>query len=170
VVLRLDLTNGGAATPNKPIGAIGTPVRGVYLAPTATPIGFAPTPVPRPTIAGVIGGNPFVRDEKRKSDLLLLLAAASIVKTRDGSYPTTRGNVQTLCNYKEVDLGCKIQELAVGGDAVADPAKVGYWYSSDGTSAKFYASLEGSVAKEQQCQTTDAELQKHDNVICVTAN
>lgn len=169
VILGLDLAKGGEATPGKPLGEIGTPVRGVYLAPTATPIGFAPTPRPKPTVAGVIGGNPFVRDEKRKSDLLLLLAAASQVKARDGSYPTTRGNVQTLCNYKEVDLGCKIQALAGGGDAVADPAKVGYWYSSDGSTAKFYASLEGTVAKEQQCQTSDIELLKHDNVICVTA-
>ena len=36
VILGLDLTKGGAATPNKPLGEIGTPVRGVYVAPTAT--------------------------------------------------------------------------------------------------------------------------------------
>ena len=169
-VLWLDVTKGGEATPAVPLGEIGTPVRGAYVAPTATPIGFAPTPKPRPTVAGPTGGgNPFARDEKRRADLLLLLDAAGRVRARDGSYPSTNGNVQTLCNYKDIDQGCKIQALAAGGDAVADPAKVGYWYSSDGKTAKFYASLEGDVPKGRQCETNDAELVKHDNLICVMA-
>jgi hypothetical protein len=58
----------------------------------------------------------------------------------------------------------------VGGDAVADPAKNGYWYSSDGVTAKFYASLEEEVPEVQQCKTSDVELSKRDNVICVTAS
>ncbi len=169
-VVWLDVTKGGEATPAAPLGEIGTPVRGAYVAPTATPIGFAPTREPRPTVAAMTGGgDPSVRDEKRRSDLLFLLDAASRIKSRDGSYPSTKGNVQTLCNYKEIDVGCKIQALAPGGDAIGDPAKIGYWYSSDGQSAKFYASLEGDVPKDQQCQTKDAELVKHDNLICVTA-
>ena len=77
--------------------------------------------------------------------------------------------MQSLCTYKDIDQGCKVQALA-GGDAVADPEKIGYWYSSDGQSAKFYASLEGDVPNDQQCQTNDTELKKHDNVICVTAS
>jgi hypothetical protein len=166
-VLWLDVTKGGEATPATPLGEIGTPVRGAYVAPTATPIGFAPTPQPRPTIAGTVSGSPSDRDSKRRIDLLLLLDAANRIKQRDGSYPSTNGNVQSLCTYKDIDLGCKIQALAAGGDAVADPAKIGYWYSSDGQSAKFYASLEGDIPKDQQCQTNDAELKKHDNVICV---
>ncbi len=163
----LDVTKGGGATQKAPLGEIGTPVRNAYVGPTATPFGFVPTP--RPTLAAPAGstGNTFVRDEKRKSDLLLLLAAAGTVKAKDGSYPSTNGNVQSICNYKDIDVGCKIQ--AVAGDAIADPAKVGYWYSSDGNTAKFYASLEGEVAKDLQCKTTDAELKKHDNLICVTA-
>lgn len=162
----LDVTKGGGATPKPPLGDIGTPVRGAYVAPTATPFGFAPTRVPRPTVVGQVTGNPAERDEKRRGDLLLLLGAAASVKARDGSYPSTNGNVQTLCNYKEIDVGCKIQALT-GSTAIADPLKIGYWYSSDGQSSKFYASLEGAVPKEQQCATNDAELKKHDNVICV---
>jgi hypothetical protein len=165
----LDVSKGGEAMPKPPLGAIGTPVRGAFVAPTATPIGFAPTPKPKPTIAGSAGGNTFVRDEKRRGDLLLLLAAAAKVKARDSSYPSTNGNVQTLCNYKDIDAGCKILALADGSDTLGDPLKIGYWYSSDGQSAKFYASLEGAVPSIQQCTTSDAELQKHDNVICVSA-
>ncbi len=166
-----DITKGGEANPGDPLGQIGTPVRYTVVPATATPIGFAPTPRPKPTVGASAGGvSAFVRDEKRKSDLLLLLDAASKVKARDGSYPSTKGNVQTLCTYKDIDLGCKIQALAVGGDAVADPAKNGYWYSSDGVTAKFYASLEEEVPQAQQCKTTDVELSKRDNVICVTAS
>jgi hypothetical protein len=164
----LDATKGGEATQKAPLGEIGTPVRNAYVGPTATPFGFVPTR--RPTLAAPAGGstgNTFVRDEKRKSDLLLLLAAAAKVKENDRSYPSTNGNVQSVCNYKDIDVACKIQSIA--GDAVADPAKIGYWYSSDGKTAKFYASLEGEVAKDLQCPTTDAELKKHDNLICVTA-
>jgi hypothetical protein len=162
----LDATKGGGATPKPPLGDIGTPVRGAYVAPTATPFGFAPTRVPRPTVVGQVTGDPAARDGKRRGDLLLLLDAAGRVKARDGSYPSTSGNVQTLCNYKEIDAGCKIQALA-GGDGIVDPLKIGYWYSSDGGSAKFYASLEDDVAKDQQCATNDAELKKHDNLICI---
>jgi hypothetical protein len=164
----LDVSKGGEATPKPPLGAIGTPVRGAFVAPTATPIGFAPTPRPKPTVAGAVG-NPSVRDEKRKSDLLLLLAAAARVKARDGSYPSTNGNVQSVCNYKDIDVGCKILALADGKDTLGDPLKIGYWYSSDGQAAKFYASLEGDVPSAQLCSTNDAELKKHDNVICVSA-
>lgn len=162
----LDVTKGGEATPKPPLGEIGTPVRGAYVGPTATPFGFAPTPRPRPTIVGQATGDPVARDGKRRSDLLLLLDAASKAKSRDGSYPSTNGNVQSLCTYKDIDQGCKIQALA-GGDAIGDPLKIGYWYSSDGQSAKFYASLEGAVPNDQQCVTNDAELKKHDNVICI---
>jgi hypothetical protein len=166
----LDVSKGGEATPKPPLGAIGTAVRGAYVGPTATPFGFAPTPKPKPTVAGTAGGgNTFVRDEKRRSDLLLLLGAAAKVKARDGSYPSTNGNVQSVCTYKDIDVGCKILALADGGDTLGDPLKIGYWYSSDGQSAKFYASLEDAVPSAQQCTTSDAELQKHDNVICVSA-
>lgn len=161
-----DVTKGGEATPKPPLGEIGTPVRGAYVAPTATPFGFAPTPRPRPTIVGQATGDPAARDGKRRGDLLLLLAAAGKAREGDATYPSTNGNVQSLCTYKEIDRGCKIQALA-GGEAISDPLKIGYWYSSDGQSAKFYASLEGAVPKDQQCVTNDAELKKHDNVICV---
>ena len=162
------MTKGGGATPKPPLGDIGTPVRGAYVAPTATPFGFAPTRVPRPTVVGQVTGDPAARDGKRRGDLLLLLDAAGRVKARDGSYPSTTGNVQTLCTYKEIDAGCKIQAVA-GGDAIVDPLKIGYWYSSDGRSATFYASLEGTAPNDPECAAKDAELQKHDNVICVKA-
>ena len=56
--------------------------------------------------------------------------------------------MQTLCNYKDIDVGCKIQALRTPDRRIADPAKVGYWYSSNGKSAQFYASLEGEVPED----------------------
>ena len=165
----LDVSKGGEATPKPPMGTIGTPIRGAYIAPTATPIGFAPTPRPKPTVSGAVARTASVRDGKRRSDLLLLLAAAARAKARDGAYPGTNGNVQTLCNYKEIDSGCKILSLADASATLADPLKIGYWYSSDGKTARFYASLEEDVPAGAKCSTNDAELQKHDNVICVNA-
>lgn len=167
----LDVSKGGDAKPKAPLGEIGTPVRGAYVGPTPTPIGFAPTPKPRPTVApGTSGsGNAVARDDKRREDLLLLLGAAARTKERNGAYPSTNGNVQTVCNYKDIDVGCAVLALADGSATIKDPASIGYWYSSNGQSAQFYASLEGDVAKEDQCVTNDAELKKHDNVICVKA-
>src|SRR6185295_425925 len=78
----LDVSKGGEAQPKAPLGDIGPPVKRTYVPPTATPFGYAPTPRPRPTAqgAGTAAGNPAVRDEKRRGDLLLLLAAAATVK------------------------------------------------------------------------------------------
>jgi hypothetical protein len=168
-VLWLDVAKGGEAKPEAPLGAIGTPVRNAYVGPTATPFGFAPTARPRPTAPPGQAANIAARDEKRRADLLLLLAAAGKVKERDGSYPTTNGNLQTLCNYKDIDVGCKLIAAADNGSAIGDPSKVGYWYASNGQSVQIYASLEGDIPKEEQCPTNDTELKKHDNIICVKA-
>lgn len=171
-VVVLDATKGGAAEPKAPLGEIGTPVRQAYVAPTVTPIGLQATPKPKPTFAGVNAakGTPDERDAKRRNDLLLLLSAANQLRSRDGSYPTTKGNVQTVCAYKDLDIGCKIKDTFGGdlpSDPLGDPVKNGYWYSSDGQSMTLYAALEGDIPDAQKCPTNDAELKKKSAVICV---
>ena len=168
----LDVSTGGEAKPQPPLGGSGTPVRQSYVPPTPTPFGAQPTAKPRPTFpaSGVpLKGTPAERDAKRRTDLLLMLDAANKAKARDGAYPSTNKNVQSLCRYKDVDVGCKLSAIT-GGQLPADPLgnDSGYWYQSDGTSVKIYASLEGNVAEELKCPTSDAELKKHDNLICVT--
>ncbi|HYM15137.1 MAG TPA: type II secretion system protein GspG [Dehalococcoidia bacterium] len=169
----LDLTTGGEARPAPPIGAIGTPVRNAYIAPTATPAG-QPTAVGRPaqapTVAPGARGTPAERDQRRRLDLLLLVDAAAKYKTDKGSLPSTDGHVQSLCTYKNLDQGCKFASYLPGGVVPSDPVGNGYnyWYSSDGTTARFYTSLEQPLGTgELPCVTTDAELVKHANVICV---
>ncbi len=171
-VIWFDMTTGGEAKPSPPLGAIGTPVRLPYVPPTPTPFG-APTAKPIPTLppgAPIPQGTSQQRDAKRRSDLLVLLNAANQVKARDGAYPSTHGNVQTVCKYKTADVGCALQSMLPSG-IPEDPLgnQNGYWYQSDGTSVKIYASLENPIDNSQKCTTTDPELVKHDNLICVSA-
>jgi hypothetical protein len=169
----LDASTGGEAQPQAFLGAIGTPVRGTFVAPTATPFGAQPTPKPRPTFpvgANVPKGTKDDRDAQRRTDLLVLLDAANRIKARDGAYPSTNRNVQTVCKYKENDIGCKLQDMLPGGipqDPLGNDS--GYWYQSDGNAVKLYASLEGAIPDPQKCPTSDAELVKHENVICIAA-
>lgn len=168
----LDLTTGGEATPAPPVGAIGTPIRNAYVAPTSTPPG-APTARPIatvgvPTPGSNVQGTPADRDTRRKLDLALLVQAAQKLKAQAGAYPSTGGHVQSLCTYEQLDQGCKLRQY-IDGTLPKDPVGNGfnYWYSSDGTSAHFYTSLEEPLNGDEPCDTDDAELVKHPNVICV---
>jgi hypothetical protein len=170
----LDLTTGGEAKQAPFIGTIGTPVRNAYIAPS-TPVGLPtvarPTVEAQPVPAGA-KGTPTERDQQRKVDLLLLVGAAEKYKTDKGNMPTTDAHVQSLCTYKDLDQGCKFGAYTPSGGVPTDPVgnSYNYWYSSDGTTARFYASLEQPLTGgEQPCDTNDAELAKHANVICVTA-
>ena len=172
-IIWFDATTGGEAKPNAPLGAIGTPVRPTYVPPTATPFGAHPSPTPRPTSAAgaaVPQGTKDQRDAKRRSDLLILLNAVNQVKARDGSYPDSNNNVQTVCKYQDNDAGCALKAF-IDGDIPEDPLGngEGYWMQSDGTRARFFASLENSISDSEKCPTTDAELVKHDNLICISA-
>src|SRR5581483_6022865 len=46
-------------------------------------------------------------------------------------------------------------------DPLGDPISNGYWYQSDGQSAKVYASLEEDIAAEQPCPTDNVDLRKN---------
>src|SRR5947209_12873224 len=151
-----DLTSSGSAEPPPLLGVVGTPVRGTFTPPTATAIGARPSPKPRPTIEGAVSGTPAERDQQRRIDLLSMLDGFNKLKARDGSYPTTNGNLQTLCVFKDIDVGCALKDVLSSGppqDPLGDPVQNGYWYSSDGNSLKLYASMEGDVPSEQRCET-----------------
>ena len=168
-VLWFDLTTGGDAEPAEFVGAIGTPVRGTFVAPTRPPPGQTPTPRPRPTVAGVTG-TPEERDLERRNDLILLLGAFNTLRDDEGEYPTTGGNVQTLCAFKELDAGCQVRDVLgeePPDDPLGGPIENGYWYSSDGESVRIYASLEGEVPEDQRCETEDANLVDKPNLICI---
>jgi len=167
-ILALDLATGGEAEPGEYLGEAKNE-RFPYVAPTATPVGLRPTPAARPTITGARPGDPNERDGKRRTDLLLLVEAAGRLKQQDGSLPTTNGNVQTLCAYEDLDQGCALKDVLspLPLDPLGSPVQNGYWYSSSGQKAKFYASLEVEIPEDQRCATEDAELKKRAYIICV---
>jgi hypothetical protein len=173
-VLWFDITEGGEPDMETFIGDIGTPVRHAFVSPTAVPPGAEPTPRATTAVRGGIPagapGTPEERDETRRQDLLVLLNAAAELKVRDGAYPDTNNNVQTLCSYRDQDQACKLTEI-LGEDLPLDPLgdgiRYGYWYSSDGENVRFYAAMEGDIPDEQKCETTDAELSKRANLICI---
>lgn len=167
----LDISTGGDAKPDPLVGAIGTPVRGTLVVPTSTPIGARATPKPRPTVAGVTG-SAAERDSKRFADVLSLISALNQYKDREGAYPSTENNLQTLCAFKDLDQGCKLKDV-LGHDApedpLGDPIHNGYWYQSDGTAAKVYTSLESDIPDDRRCPTDNPDLQTKPSLICVNA-
>jgi hypothetical protein len=172
-VLVLDVTEGGEAKPGAPLGeAKGE--RYEYVAPTATPVGFRPEPTARPSVGAPVGvsGDPASRDATRRDDLLKLVAAAQAYREENGAFPFTNNNVQTVCAFENIDVGCELGEFLEGGipsDPLRDPVKNGYWFQSDGQDAKFYAALEQEPPDGQECPTEDAELQKKNNLVCIEA-
>jgi hypothetical protein len=171
-VLAFDLRTSGQAEPPKLVGALGSPVRGTIVPLTATPVGARPAVTPRPTVGGSVAGTPATRDVTRRNNLLIALDGFHTLKERSGSFPTTNGNIQTLCAYKEVDQGCKLAQVLPAGvpmDPLGDPLQNGFWYQSDGTYVKLYASLEQPVPPDQQCPTDNVDLKKKQNLICVTS-
>ena len=130
------------------------------MAPPATPTTDATArPTAVVTVPPGAQGSAADRDQQRRTDVLVLYQAANALKAQDGSFPSTNGNVQTVCTYKDVDAACKLADV-LPGDIPHDPfgANAGYWYSSDGDSVAIYASLEGDIPDDQKCNTSDAEL------------
>jgi hypothetical protein len=173
-VLILDVAKGGEAGSDEYLGEEKAQ-RFPYEAPTSTPIGAQPTarpttatgPVTVPTTS--VPGDPGSRDAERRDDLLTLAGAAAEVRDEEGSYPTTGGNVQTLCAYEQLDQGCAFREVLspLPLDPLGDPVRNGYWYSSDGETARFYASLEVEGTDAERCVTSDVELGKKKFVVCI---
>lgn len=171
LVLAFDLAHTGEAKPPALVGALGTPVRGTLVPATATPVGARPTVRPRPTVSGSIPGTPASRDQDRRNLLLIAIDGFNKLKARDGSYPSTNGNLQTLCVYKDDDKGCALKDVLPNGvpaDPLGASAENGFWYQSDGTYVKVYASMEEDLPDDQRCPTDNVDLKKKPNLYCIT--
>lgn len=169
LVVVFDVRTGGEATPDPYLGEIGTPVRYTYVPdPTFTP--REPTPRPQATVPVDAPGTPEERDAQRRSDLLGLLAAANEYRARNGEYPDTGGNIQSLCAYKELDVGCALRDILGEDppeDPLGEPLENGYWYASDGVTVTIYAALELEVPEADRCPTDNPDLLKKPYLICI---
>jgi len=177
-ILWLDFATGGEAEPDPYLGAIGTPVRGTFVAPTSTPFvpatatpqGAESTPRAVPTITGDVTGDPRERDALRRGDLIRLLTAANAYRDEHGEYPSTGGNLQSLCVYKDDDQGCNLAETYDGPlpeDPAGDPIKNGYWYESTGDTVKIYAALELEITDDERCPTDNVDLRVKASLVCI---
>ena len=169
-VFGFDLAHTGEAKPPPLLGELGTAVRGTITLPTATPKGLRPTAVPRATVPAGVGGTPAERDAARRSLLLVAIDGFQKLKQQDGSFPSTNGNIQTFCVFKDLDVGCKLGDVigSVPADPLGEPLRNGPWYQSDGSYAKIYVSFEQDIPPEQVCETDNVDLSQKPNLVCTT--
>ena len=117
-------------------------------APTITP-GPSPTPAP-PTQTPTPEPGGEDRDILRQEDLERVQEALEQYRENNGSYPSTGGNIQTLCVF-ESDEGCALEDVLqpIPVDPLGEPlSDNGYWYTSDGDTFTVFAQREGDVLTE----------------------
>lgn len=157
----------GEVLPTETLGPTPTTGPSPTPGPTAT---LGPTPTINPTEAAAtaiasVGAEG--RDAVRNDDLSRIAGALAQYFDDNGEYPSTGGNVQTLCVFEDDDVGCALGEYL--GDVPVDPlepaATEGYWYASDGSAYNVFAQRETDVFPE--CQTRPDHLAEFDSLLCV---
>ncbi len=122
------------STPNAEGRAPGTPpLASDITVPTPTQ-----TPVPTPDEAGIAA-----RDEQRVLGLRQAADALGEYRRKHGTYPLAPG-LQSLCRYREADVGCRLLEVLDPLPQDPDPERT-YWYQSDGASFLLIAELDRSA-------------------------
>jgi hypothetical protein len=95
----------------------------------------APAPAKAEAVIQEAPGSVEERNTQRLADLqAIALALTEYARANNQTYPSTRGQVQTLCTYERLDTGCTLKKYL---DPVPrDPAggNLGYFYVSDGRS------------------------------------
>jgi len=156
-IVGTDLATGGAGEPKienqAPVFAGMTPGTTVPRTPRPT-TARTPTGTPAPTAAPTAVPSPIaeILDQTRKDDLQQIAAALEKYYDKKKEYPTTGGNLQTVCTYEEIDAGCKLKDFLdpIPSDPRGDAAQNGYWYASDGKSYSLIAivDLEANSSSE----------------------
>jgi hypothetical protein len=143
----------------------------VDTATAQTPAGTS-TPGPSPTAGAatattVSEPGEDQRDVTRQQDLAAIAAALTQYEGDNGSFPTTDGNVQSLCAF-ENDGGCELSEVLdpIPGDPLGDPGTNGYWYRSDGATYTLWAQRETDQGEE--CADHPDHLEDFDSLYCLS--
>ena len=134
--------------------------------PTFTP-GPSPTPGPaEATAARDATTGTESRDTARVNDLAAIQAALEEFAEDSGSYPSTGGNIQTLCGFVEFDAGCELRAVLdpLPQDPLGDPVNNGYFYRSDGSQYTLYAIRESELFPE--CREHPDHLGELDSLLC----
>lgn len=100
-----------------------------------------PPPPPTPSMEDLVGAAE--RDEQRIQDLATIADALQVFYRRHGAYPLAEG-LQSFCQYRELDSGCRLEEVL--DPLPADPSPQGlYRYLSDGQTFTLFVQLEGEA-------------------------
>jgi hypothetical protein len=156
--LGMDLAFGGPGTPKfnntaPPPEAIRATIAAAPVSPTPYVPLAAATPTAGPT--AIPGFLAQLHDQTRLDDLAKIVAALEHYKKDKGEYPSTGGNIQTLCTYPDIDAGCKLKGLLdpIPSDPAGESVINGYWYSSDGKTYVLIAGMETAAnATPGQCE------------------
>jgi hypothetical protein len=143
-----------------------TPLAQATPAPTFTagpPVTSGPAEATA-TVAAQLGG--VERDNIRRQDLDALQLALIAYSLDHNGYPDTGGSIQSLCAFKEFDVGCELESVIdpLPVDPLGDPAVNGYWYVSDGATYTIYAIREGILVPE--CFEHPDHLNDFESVMC----
>jgi len=172
--LGTDLAFGGPSKPKVDNTAPPPEIaRATIDAAPVSPTPYVPQPTSTPTAAptSVPGGVATVRDETRWGDLMKIFVALEQYREEEGEYPSNGGAIQTMCTYQEFDAGCKLKDFLdpLPEDPLGDPAKNGYWYSSDGKTFTIIAGMDSPAnATPEKCEQRFAEHTAKTNLYCVT--
>jgi hypothetical protein len=86
-----------------------------------------------------------------------------------GEYPSTGGNIQTLCSYPDIDAGCKLTDFIdpIPSDPTGQSVLNGYWYSSDGKTYVVIAGMDSSAnATPDKCEKRFFDHTRKTNLYC----
>jgi hypothetical protein len=172
-VIATDLATGGASEPNPENQATPGPT---IAALTPRPRNTLPPASTRtPTAAPTTVSGPVVeaRDKTRKDDIARVAAALEKYYDKKKEYPSTGGNLQSMCVYKDDDAGCKLKDFIdpIPTDPLGDPAANGYWYASDGKAYTLIAAMElPANAMPQNCPEAAAKHTKKTNLYCLSGS
>ncbi|HUS81901.1 MAG TPA: hypothetical protein VM013_01420 [Dehalococcoidia bacterium] len=172
--LGMDLAFGGPSKPEIDNAAAPPEVaRATIAAAPVSPTPFVPPATETPTAAPTeeTGPTAQIRDQRRVSDLADIAAALEQYREKEGEYPTTGGNIQTVCTYKDIDAGCKLEDFLgnIPVDPEGDSVKNGYWYSSDGKTFTLVAAVDlAASATPAACEERFAQHTKKAHLYCLT--
>lgn len=135
------------------------------LGPGEAPPGPGPTPQPRPTPTTRPGGEE--RDAQRGQDLAALKEALEAYQREHGGYPDNGGGIQTLCVYRDGDVGCELEDRLdpLPEDPLGEATVNGYFYSSDGRTYTIFAARESNLFPP--CDQHPDHLKHLNSVLCV---
>jgi hypothetical protein len=171
--LGTDLAFGGPSKPKVDNAAPPPEVaRATIAAAPVSPTPYVPPPTATPTAAPTALPE-FIaqsRDKTRMDDLAKIAGALEQYRKQEGEYPSNGGAIQTMCTYQEFDAGCKLKDVLdpLPEDPLGDPAKNGYWYSSDGKKFTLIAAVDSPAnATPDKCDERFSQHTAKTNLYCV---